>query len=813
MQKVIKKVEVIRAGSAPDVDTDFHTQGRERVIQYCRDKYGAENVANIITFSTFKAKVSFKSICTIYGVPFDLATRIAKTLPDVVDGDEMTLADVYNPDHPRYAEGEDFRRAAESDEIKKYVDMATPLSGRVRGTGTHPCGVVISKVPLKQVVPTQVRQADNALITQWTYPQCESLGLIKMDFLGLDNLDIIENTLENIRNNGKDVPDLRELSRGPMDDRKTFELLQNGNTVGIFQLGGAGVRELLTRVHPTEFIDIAATTALYRPGPMKMNAHNQYADRKNGREDVVYICPAFKGTEAEEILKETYGLIVYQEQCMQLATRFAKMTAYESDQLRKAIGKKKMKLMMELRPKFIDGITNRGFKEEDANTLWDTIAVFGQYGFNKSHSISYAINAYKICYLKANYPAEFMAALLEQNTSNPDKIALFIQESLSMGLTVGPVDVNSSQVKISSAIGGKYDILYGFAGVKQVNTELAEAIVAERNKSGKFKNMADFLRRINKTVKIKSSSLEKLAYAGAFDSLGVTRAAVAGKAKQLASTASKPQKQTLSLFDAIGGGSNNDLLSSIDLSDKEFPYTDLIKLEAESLGFFVSGHPTSNAGLIAKKFSPVSLLDLKTKEQKGQVNVLCTFTLIQTKTKRNSSKSIAVRVDDGKETYDCFLPKEIIARVEKGTELARVLKAKTEGQMIEIGGKSKRKEEIVENFYNEKIVPIYPLGQNMFQRVKFRQTVRGGVVRLVITDIENVKTSYDGSIPYEIRIPQNANAQALKDLMDKHPGSTYILAHRGEDELFLNQQVHITRDFIRSLERIIGPENILTEGI
>ena len=812
VQKVIKKVGVIRAGSAPDVDTDFHTQGRERVIQYCRDKYGAENVANIITFSTFKAKVSFKSICTIYNVPFDLATRITNTLPDVIDGDEMTLADVYNPDHPRYEEGEDFRRAAESDEIKKYVDMAMPLSGRIRGTGTHPCGVVISKIPLSNVIPTQVRQADEALVTQWTYPQCESLGLIKMDFLGLDTLDIIENTLENIKNNDKDVPDMRELINGPMDDRKTFELLQKGNTVGIFQLGGAGVRDLLIRVHPTDFMDIAATTALYRPGPMKMNAHNQYADRKNGREDIIYICPAFEGTEVEEILKPTYGLIVYQEQCMQLATKFAHMSPYESDQLRKAIGKKKMKLMMQLRPKFIEGITSRGFDEEDANTLWDTIAVFGQYGFNKSHSISYAINAYKICYLKANYPAEFMAALLEQNTSNPDKVALFIQEAVAMGLTVGPVDINSSQVKISSSTASKYSILYGFAGVKQVNTELSEAIVAERHKGGKFKDMADFLRRINKTTKIKSSSLEKLANAGAFDSLNVSRAAVANKAKQLASTASKPQKQTFSLFDMVGGDSN-DLISSVDLSEPEYPYTELIRNEADSLGFFVSGHPTTNAGILAKKFSPVSLSDLKTKEQKGAANVLCTFTLLKAKTKRNGTKSIAVRIDDGQETFDCFLPKEIVTRIEKGTELARVLKAKAEGQTVEIGGKSKRKDEIVENFYDDKIIPIYPLEQNRFQRVKFRQTVRGGNVRLMVTDIENINTAYDGSIPYEIRIPANVDASALKAVLDKHRGGTYILAKKDGEEIFMNQQVSITRNFIRELEQVIGAENVLTEGI
>ncbi len=813
MTKKIKSIEVIRPGSAPDVDTDFHTQGRERVAQYCSEKYGAANVANIVTFSTFKAKVSFKAICTIYGVPFDLATRITKSIPAAIDGDEMTLEDIYNVDHPRYQEAEDFRRAAESSEIKKYVDMAMPLSDRIRGTGTHACGLIISNEPLSHVIPTQVRQKDNLLVTQWTYPQCESLGLIKMDFLGLETLDIIENTLENIRENNKEVPDMRDLINGPMDDKKTFKLLQEGETVGIFQLGGGGVRDLLQRVHPTDFMDIAATTALYRPGPMKMNAHNQYADRKNGREDIVYICESFAGTEVEEILKPTYGLIVYQEQCMQLATKFAKMSAYESDQLRKAIGKKKMKLMMELRPKFIDGIVDRGFEEEDANRLWETISVFGQYGFNKSHSISYAINAYKTCYLKANYPAEFMAALLEQNTGNPDKISLFIQEAVAMGLKVGPVNINASQVKISSAISDKYDILYGFAGVKQVNHELAEAIVKERKSKGKYKTIADFMKRVNKTLKIKSSSLEKLANAGAFDSLGVSRSAVASKAKTLASTASKPQKQAFSLFD-LAGDDSNDLLSSIDLSEKEYPYTELIKNEADSLGFFVSGHPTSNAGILSRIYSPKTIQEFLSSPIKTPSNILGTFTVIQVKTKRNGSKSIAVRVDDGNSTYDCYLPKDIVARFEKGQELARVLKAKADGQTVDIGGKSKRKDEIIENFYNEKIIPFFPLEQNRFQRIKFKQTVRGDSVRLTIVDVENIVTAYDGSIPYEINIPENVDTKKINSVLTKHKGSTFIYAHLSDGtDVFLNKQVTLTREFIRDLEKVIGVENVITEGI
>lgn len=814
MSKKIKHIKVERPGSAPDVDTDFHTEGRKKVIQYCIDKYGTDNVASIVTFSTFKAKNSFKSICTIYGVPFAQANRVTQTLPSVVDGDEMTLAEILDEDSARYEEGEDFRRATDSPEWRRLVEMAAPLSDRIRGTGVHACGLIISKDPLSDTIPTQVRQADGALVTQWTYPQCEALGLIKMDFLGLDTLDIIDNTLENIRLNNKPVPDMRELTNGKMDDPKTFELLQQGSTVGIFQLGGQGVRDLLQRVHPTDFMDIAATTALYRPGPMKMNAHNQYADRKNGREEIVYIRPEFAGTAVEEILEPTYGLIVYQEQCMQLATKFAKMSPYESDQLRKAIGKKKMKMMMQLRPKFIGGITEQGYAERDAEALWETIAVFGQYGFNKSHSISYAINAYKTCYLKANYPAEFMAALLQQNTGNSTKIAEFLQETTSMGLRVGPVDINASQVSISSSSeSDKYDIVYGFSGVKQVNEVLSEAIVRERTKSGKYKSVSDFMKRINKHEKIKSSSLKKLAESGAFDGFDVSRRAVSEKAQSLASIASKPQKQSLSLFD-LTGSSDSDLIASVTLDEIEYPYNELIKKEADSLGFFVSGHPTSRAGVLAKKYDPVTIEDLLTREIRGAAKVLATFTIIEEKTRRNGAKSIAVRIDDGSNVYDAFLPKPLVKRIEKGAEMQRILKAKADGKEVQIGGNSKHAEEIIELYYDDSVIPLDPLSANEFQCITFKQMRRGDSVRLTVLDIEKIKTAYDGSVPYEIRLPKTLDVAKLNSHLLKHAGNSYIsVEHEDGTTEFMKSRVAITKEFIRGLERIIGASNIITEGI
>lgn len=818
IQKKIKSVRVTKAGSPPDVDTDFHTKGREDVIKYCVDKYGEENVANIITYGAFKAKNSWKSICTLYGIPFALANRVSSYIPNAIDNEDVSITDLLDEDSARYSEGLDFRNATSSPEMSKLVDMAIPLDGRVRGTGVHPCGLIISNRPLSDTIPTQVRQSDGTLVTQWTYPQCESIGLIKMDMLGLDTLDIIQSTLETIELVGKEVPDMREIVRGEMDDEKTFKLLQEGNTVGIFQLGGAGVRDLLKRVHPTEFGDIAATTALYRPGPMKMGAHIQYADRKNGREEVHFIRDEFEGSPVEDILGVTYGLIVYQEQCMQLATEFAGMTGFESDELRKAISKKNMGMMMRLRPKFIDGIVAKGYSEEGANILWDTIAVFGEYGFNKSHSYSYAINAYKTCYLKAHYPAEFMAALLQQNTGEPKKIVEFIQEANSMGLNIGPVDINLSQRFISaSPDSDKFDIIYGLAGVKQVSDDLAQGIVTERNKKGPFKSVADFLKRMEKTVKVNGGALRRLAQAGAFDCFGVSRKTVTEKSQNLTSVANKPKKQSFSMFDIIPdmGG---DVIETIALDGLEFPYNELIKRESESLGFFVSGHPTSRAGLMARQWDPVTLMDLRSREYRGAQNVLGTITLIDSKPRKDGSRSIAIRVDDGRNIYDCFLPKPITERIEKGTELRRRDDVLASGKEYTIGGNSNRAEVLVNLMYDDSIKPIAPLETNEFYRFGIRQVRRGGSVGLQIVDIEKIDTAYDGSVPYEIVIPQNANKEDLKALFEKHKGGTYVFAHKPgytgrEKAEELSPTVRISRDFIRGLESIVGANNIITKGI
>lgn len=381
MKKIVG-IEVIDPGSNPDVDSDFNTKIRGDAIQYVTDLYG--NTASIVTFGTAAAKKAFKSMCTIYEIPFSEANKSASLIPGPSDGKEMKLEDIFNPFHERYSEAQDFRNAVSGEEWKPIIEGALAIEGRNSSTGVHACGIIISNHDLKNVAPIQVRQDDGLSVSQWKYPELEAIGLIKMDFLGLDTVDIIQNTVENIQKSGATPPNMLEIIHGDMNDPKTFELFSRGDTMGIFQLSGDGVRDLLRLMKPDNMEDIIATTALYRPGPMGMQTHMKYVNRKNGAEKVEYpIHPDFKGSPLEEILATTYGLAVYQEQVMQIANRVAGMTLQEGDDLRSAMGKKKVAVMEKMKPKFFSGAIANGYSEEAVTILWDTLAEFAKYGFNR----------------------------------------------------------------------------------------------------------------------------------------------------------------------------------------------------------------------------------------------------------------------------------------------------------------------------------------------------------------------------------------------------------------------------------------------
>lgn len=827
-KEVIENVFVKVPGSAPDVDTDFHTEGREEVVQYCIEKYGEENVANIITFGTFKAKKAFKAMSTIYNVPFAAANKASNFIPSGQGGGDASLKEITDPSSRRYKEGEDFRRAVDSPIFNEVVEMASFLDGRISETGVHPCGVIISNQPLAGVIPTQVRQSDGKLITQWEYPELESLGLIKMDLLGLDLINTVQQTLENIKlanesaqesKYTRDVPNMKELIQGGMDDPETYKTLQEGNTVGIFQLGGAGVRDLLKLAKPTDFMDIATITALYRPGPMSMQSHVEWAERKNGSKEIVSIDERLSGTVVEDVLADTAGILVFQESLMQIATRYALMTPYESDSLRKAMGKKKMDIMLSLKSKFISGAIENGSTKDLAEKVWATMEGFAAYGFNKSHSVSYAINIYESVFLKTHYPSEFMAALIQQGIGKPEKVRAYIQEAMRMKLRLGPVDINTSQVQMASTgidPSNKYDIVFGFSGVKQMNNTLAEAIVEERNANGLYKSVADFVKRISKNYPLTAAPVASLAIAGAFDGFGVSRKLVSEKAKMFIDSGSKKVDKGLSLFDMLGAGNEiGTVIENIKIEGEEFDFNEMIKLEADRIGMFVSGHPTSRLGHIEKMYRPVSFAQVLKTGDKSTFNVTGTITQMVSKTNKSGNRSTAVLLDDGNTTASTFLPKEVIQSLEKGEELERISKAEEKGEEVKT---TKRSEKLSVILADDKIKPIEPLELNEAYLFSVSTRGWGDNVNLVVKDIKKLKTAPDGSLPYEVKVDSASKVELVKQFVKSHKSkaktSAYVKVHvEGEEPVLLDTKVKLSLPFILEMEEVVGKENIITTGI
>ena len=466
--------------SMPDFDVDFDDRRRGEVIRYVTEKYGDDRVCQIVTYGTIKAKQAIKDAGRVLGKPFSLGEKITKAYPAPVQGHDLPLPDVFNSSHDRYGEGTEFRELYESDpEVKEVVDTARGIEGLKRQWGVHAAGVIMSSAPLMDVIPVMKREQDGQIITQFDYPSCESLGLVKMDFLGLRNLTILDDAVKNVKaNRGIDL-DLDELRRD-MSDPATYELLASGETLGVFQLDGGGLRSLLKLMRPDNFEDISATIALYRPGPMGADSHTNYALRKTGRQKVEPIHPELAEPLAD-ILDTTYGLIVYQEQIQQIAQRVAGYSLGQADLLRRAMGKKKQSILDAEFAPFSGGMKERGFSDAAISKLWEIMVPFAAYAFNKAHSAAYGVVSYWTAYLKANYPCEFMAALLESVKSDKDKTALYLGECRRMGIKVLPPDVNASE-GMFTPVG--MDIRYGLAAVRNVGDNVVAGIVAGRTEHG-----------------------------------------------------------------------------------------------------------------------------------------------------------------------------------------------------------------------------------------------------------------------------------------------------------------------------------------
>lgn len=600
----------------PDIDLDFADLRRDEVIEYVTQKYGRDKVAQIITFGRMEARMAVRDVARVLGHPYATGDRIAKLISFGPQGFQMTIERALKVS-PELA-------AAYNDEedTRKILDLAKKLEGVARHASTHAAGVVIADKELIEYTPLQKETKGERIITQYdmyaldlnaAMEPNQAIGLLKMDFLGLRNLTILEKTLEYIKSRTGEEVDLSEIS---LDNEKVFEMLSQGETTGVFQLESAGMRRLAKKLAPSRFSDIAAMVALYRPGPMQFI--DEFIARKNaGR--VSYPHP-----DLADILEETYGIAVYQEQCMQIAQVLADYTPSEADRLRLAIGKKKKAVMARERERFIQKAGEKGIKKQTAETIFDLIERFAGYGFNKAHAISYGMIAYQTAWTKANYPVEFMAALLTAESSNADKVSLAISECRRMGIEVLPPDINLSSVgfTIEEKEGSLNDlaIRFGLSAIKNVGKAAIEVILSSRELGGRFDSLSDFCRRVDQQ-KVNKKVIESLIKAGAMDEFG-TRAALLSaldeiRAKASAEAKSKAQGQS-QLFepeDFPGGkkGSGKDVLPDI----PEFSKEELLSLERQLLGFYLTEHPLSSVLSIISDLVSHKIFELNPDEHVG----------------------------------------------------------------------------------------------------------------------------------------------------------------------------------------------------
>jgi DNA polymerase-3 subunit alpha len=586
----------------PDIDIDFCARRRSEVIEYVKSKYGKDNVAQIITFQTMQAKAAVKDVGRALNFKYSERDKITKLIPNTPG---VSLADCINT-IPQLNE------MIKNPDIENLISIAMKLEGIIRNASTHAAGIVIAPVPLIELVPL-ARMKEGEIVTQYDMNALEQIGLLKMDFLGLSNLTIIEDTIRLIKRNKGIEVNLNEI---PVDDENVFKLFSNGKTDGVFQFESAGMKQQLMKVKPTRFEDLIALNALYRPGPMQMI--DDYCARKNGEVPVEYEIP-----EMEEILKETYGIMVYQEQVMQIASKVAGYSLGEADVLRRAMGKKKRDIMEAQKDKFITRAEEKGIPKDLATKIFNKMSSFAEYGFNKSHSAAYAYLAYQIAYLKVYYPVEFMAALLSNKIGDLEEVSKYLKECKEMGIEVLPPDVNESEEDFSIK-GNKIRI--GLAAVKNVGSAALSSIIKARKRYGRFASLFDFCEKVDLT-KVNKRVIESLIKSGAFDSFGMKRKFLfdsLATAMDYGMTKRKDKEfgQAL-LFEPQPDNTQtayfNDKKINSSAQDEEWLESDLLAYEKDTLGFYLSGHPLEKYIPEIKEFTTCSIEEITDKHDGKEV--------------------------------------------------------------------------------------------------------------------------------------------------------------------------------------------------
>ncbi len=628
--------------SMPDIDLDFDERRRSEMIRYATEKYGEDRVAQIITYGTIKSKQALKDSTRVLGYPYAIGEKLTKALPPSVMGKDITLGGVFDSKDSRYGEAGEFRQLYESDvDSKRVVDLARGLEGLKRQWGVHAAGVILSRDPLLDVIPIHRRESDGSIITQFDMGACEATGLLKMDFLGLRNLSVLDDTLLNIKENQNIDVVLEDL---PLSDQKTFELLSRGDTLGVFQLDGGGMRSLLRAMAPDSFEDISAVIALYRPGPMGENSHNDYADRKNGRKAVEPIHPELSDA-LQDILGDTYGLIVYQEQVMAIAQKVAGFTLGRADLLRKAMGKKNKEILDKEYVPFEAGMKANGFSEVAIKRLWEVLIPFSDYAFNRAHSAGYGVVSFWTAYLKANFPTEYMAALLTSVRDDKDKSALYLSECRRMGIKVLPPDVNESNGEYTPR--GR-DIRFGLAAIRNVGEGVVASIKAARETKGNFGSFGDFLAKVDAQV-CNKKTIESLIKGGAFDSLKHPRKGLMSiHLEAIDSVIETKRAEAIGQFDLFGGETSTAMAGlEVEIPQTEWDKGTLLAFEREMLGLYVSDHPLLGVEHVLRSHTDMSISQLLDEGvPDGMITIGGLITGVQRKVSRNGDSWAVVNIED-----------------------------------------------------------------------------------------------------------------------------------------------------------------------
>ena len=767
--------------SMPDIDMDFDSRYRDEMIRYAAEKYGRDHVAQIITFGTIKARNAVRDAARVLGYPYGMGDKVAKLMPPLVMGRDTPLKYCFE-ENPKYNDGfkaaAELRATVEADpDVKRVVDVAKGLEGLKRSDGIHAAAVVITKDPLTDYLPIQRKPVaggdpkDAPIVTQFEMHGVEELGLLKMDFLGLRNLDVISDTVAMVRATKDPEFDIDSVH---LDDQAVFDLMARGDTMGVFQLESPPMRALLRSLAPTSFEDVSAVLALYRPGPMSVNMHYDYADRKNNRQPVEYFHP-----DAEEVLGDTYGLMIYQESVMRVAQKFAGYSLAEADNLRKAMGKKSREVMAKERNSFEDGCVRMNYTREMGEKLFDVIAKFADYAFNKSHTFGYGLVTYQTAFLKAHYPVEYMACLLTSVKSNLDKAAVYLSDARATGVKVLTPDINRSitdfaalmptevPVDVVLPAGSPGAITFGLSAIRNVGEGLVELLLRERDENGPYDSFHEYAERVPEPV-LNKRTVESLIKAGAFDSLGHPRKGLLMVFEQIIDGTVVRRRErdqgVMSLFgdvgdDSVGGGFNE----RVSIPTLEFDKSDRLKFEKEMLGLYISDHPLLGVEAALRRKVDCSVAEAAEKDDGAMITLGGVITNLSRKfTKKGDQMAV-------------FILEDLDAAIEV-TVFPRVLTEQSH------------------KLIDDAIVTVKG-------RIDRRDETRVGFMAQDVQILEGLDTG--SAAPLRLRVPATSLTELkihqIRKILREHPGDSPVYLHIGQGKV-----LRLADDFCVDLDRVVG---------